>query len=559
MLQIKINNEFLDLGEFSVTFELLNPIFNDVGSFSYPFTLPASPGNLKKLNFPGRLHSNLISNHSTDVSLYLNGLMWKRAKLIVREVDDKKIKVNLGVGEGYFYNTIKDLKLTDIDLGGNRQTSDYLNPNQFTIFDNVYDKNFPEVDFTIFPFSAPNFHSKKSFYNTWLNQTNGIINRWNTNQPEPVGYFTGGLSTFVTFPFLNYILRQIALQTNISISDNTFYSDPFLRQLVLFKLFSINENIGNQQLGDVLRTSPTFNLAHGLPEISLSDFLQKLKMFNAHVFFDDQKNSLNLLLFKDIYNSDPEVFDSLPYRQNLINPIEYDGFEMKYDLDSSDDFIEDHFKEISQFNYKGSIPTFFELPPTSEENDLYFIEAVRAYYYWIAPRTYGSNTYFGEWVYFSNDRLGFSEGTGKLNISIPGVFSRPQNAFIPYAGNEGEIYTLSERFFKPKAADFRLLFWYGLDGSGIPNGGAFNTNACPYSLEWSGEHGIKEKFYKEWLQFQATTRETEFGIPFTPAQLKLIDFGKKYRFAQANWLFDKIRFTVTNRRISPATVTAWKV
>jgi hypothetical protein len=45
----------------------------------------------------------------------------------------------------------------------------------------------------------------------------------------------------------------------------------------------------------------------------------------------------------------------------------------------------------------------------------------------------------------------------------------------------------------------------------------------------------------------------------TAAQLKQIDFSKKFRWDQADWLIDRIRFTVTNDKISPSNVTAWKV
>jgi hypothetical protein len=550
----------------SVTFDLRNPIFNDIGSFSYPFNLPNTPKNRALLGFPDKINYGGSTPKSQQADIYIDGMIWKRGIIVVRDANEKHIRVNFGVGEGYFFNLIKDLKLNEVDLGGARSIQDYVTIHEYNgtsyikYFDSIVGKLFPETDFNLFPFYTPNFHKEKSFYQTWLNQTGGTINKWIQNSPIPGfnGFQNSGYKTFVPFPFINYIINQIAAQLNFTIEINSFYNDPFLRQLVLFKLYSISENIGNEQIGDHFQVSQTFNLADGLPDISLSEFFQKVtSIFNAYVFFDDQQNSMKLVTFKNILNGIPIEFDSLSFKQKTINPNDYDGFEMNYELDSSDDFLEEHFKEISQFNYKGSVPTFIELPLTTEENDLYFIEVVRSYYYWVAPRTYGSNTYFGEWRFYSHDFLRTSEGNGKLKINIPGVFSRIQNSPVAQAGNEGQMQIINERFFKPEGADFRLLFYYGTN-NGVPHGGAFRSDVFPYSLEWSGPYGLKENFYKEWLHFNATTRAAEYTMPLSAARLKQIDFSKKYRWDQTNWLIDTIRFTVTNNKISPAKVTVKK-
>lgn len=560
MLQIKVNNQFLDLGKVSITFELLSPIFNEIGSFSYPFTLPATANNKNILGHPQRINLSNAAPYKNPAQIIWNGIVFKNGLLITKETSPDYIKAYIAADEGYFYNLIKDLKLNEIDLGGDRVLAEYYHPTELLIFNDDYDKVFPEVDFTLFPLYAPNFHKDKSFYQTWLNYNNGIINRWNTSLPAPIGYFTGAFNTFVPFPFLNYIFNRIASQFNISISDNVFYSDQYLRQLVVFRLFSFAENIGNEQMGDIFNNSSTFNLADGLADISLSDFFQQINtIFKAELFFNNQNNSFKLVLFKDIYNSEAVSFENNTFKIIIIDPNTYDGFEMTYQLDGSDDFLEDHYKDISLFTFKSDIPTFIELPASPDEGDMYFIEAIRAYYYWVAPRTYGSNTYYGEWRFYSNDRDRFTEGNKQLKINIPGVFSRPENGLSTQAGNEGELLTVNERFFKPSPAELRLLFFYGLNSANVPHGGAFITENWPYSLEWSGDNGLREKFYKEWIAFHQTTRQAEFEMPLTASELKNIDFSKKYRFSGADWLFSKINFTMTNNRITPAKVIAWKI
>jgi hypothetical protein len=139
MLDIRIKNTSLDLGKVSITFELTSPIFNSVGSFSYPFTLPATAKNKTLLNFPARIN-NGIENIDYESEIYLEGLLWKRGKLVISESNSETIKCYFTVGEGYFYNQIKDLKLKDLDLGGERAkadyTDDFFNPDK--IFNKVY-------------------------------------------------------------------------------------------------------------------------------------------------------------------------------------------------------------------------------------------------------------------------------------------------------------------------------------------------------------------------------------------------------------------------------------
>lgn len=554
MLQIKINNEFADLGDFSITFELLNPIFNDVGSYSYPFTLPSSPRNRRIFGFPERINSNQIKKTNFEADIFVYGQMWKRGVLIIREVNDVSIKANFGVGEGYFYNSLKDISLRSIDLGGRRDRMSYYTPtiSPNTHWNRIYDKFWPETDFTLFPLQFPKFHDKEQpLYS-------GSVNDYIPSGTGLHLYYNVPNNHFVLFPFLNYVLQQIFRHLNISVKENIFTNHAGLSQLVLLNNSTLNYFNNEQQT--FLMIGGNFTLNEYMPDANISELLQHLEQtFLAYPFYNEFDHSVSIKLMRDILTSSPVALH-IPFRLNSINPNEYDGFTFNYDFDGDDELLKTSIKDLTDYTFKGTVNTVQDLPYHDNEYlDLYFVKSTNTYHYFVPFQNQWVNT-------FASDSKYYIEGNGKLKINYSNVFARDaQNKTL--IGLQGNIQTLGVPYEEPDPPKLRLLQWFGIQNiafQNVPYGSAYNTKPDgsiigPYSLEWSGEYGVKEKFFKEWLHFQSVTRQAEFSALLTPAQIKNIDFSTVYRFLQANWLFDTIRFTVSNKGISPATVTAWKV
>lgn len=553
MITIEVNNENLDLGKVNITFELLSPVFNQMGSFSYPFTFPATLKNKRLLDFPGRINKHIVAANSFDSTIFLKGIFWKKGKLIVTEIGDETIKAHFTIGEGYFYSLINDLKLSAIDLGGNRDFYDYIGDVNTFPWEKIYDKSYPDNDFVVFPFHIPNFYDD-SAKGTFLNETfGGKVNYFT----HPNNHYAHSDNTFVLFPFLNYVLTRIFSHLNIFFTKNSFLDDASLKQLTLF-----NINTERAWHPDDLIYSTVikrFNLSDYMPDITVSELFGKLEnLFKSYVFFDEFNNSIKILFLKDIL-ADFETYSiTSKIKTNYIKPNDYDGFEMTYDIDGGDDFADDYFGDISQFNFKGYVANLASLPNTGNEFlDMYYVEDVREYHYYQLNFT-GAG---GQFVFYASDKDGYSEGNKGLQIEIPGVF--PRNGFEPTCGNSGHWQVIDDPWSNSLRPDFRLIFWHGLINN-IPFGSPFNLSPAgevisDYSLEWEGAYGLKEKFYKNVMEFYQKTLEGEFFIHFNPAELKNIDFSRKYRFYNANWLFSKIIFSVTNDSISPAKVTAFKI
>lgn len=646
MLDVKVNGRSLDLGEFSISFELLSPVFNDIGSFSYPFTFPATAKNKSILGFHNRVNNNQVINQKTAVELYLNGLIWKRGNLMITEGDRDNFKANFTISEGYFYQTIKEKKLADLDFGGNRSYSPEI------LHDKIF-KSYPEVDFTRFPVLMRNFYvdsgintkqvetielwgnsgkllvsetgelEKTIMFVAALNITasnfvtanaeayfaKGIVLTSSehhiifTSKVSGVGFskplvtsiepnisgtvissqtstrsemlnatffgrvnyydlmqvdFSPFPNTIVIFPFLNYVLDAIFNFNNISISKNIFRSDIFLRQLVLLNNNTINYWSGGDNLtGGIMGY---FNIKDYVPDLTFTDFFSFLNtIFKSYLFYNDLKNEASICCFKDIINA-PQVQPlNNPYKIIYLKPNEYDGFEMSRIVDSSDSVADEFYKDFSGFNYKGQVANLESLPTVGISLDIFYVQDLAHYYYW--ELSFDAST--GQWKRFAHGRLNYWEGNKKLKIEIDNAIAQESSSYPPNLGNKGQWQIINTPFQFLERPAARLMFFHGKIMNS-PFGSPFNKdnygNTLPgYSLEWEGETGIREIFYKDFLEFQKNTREAEISMILKPAQLKVIDFSSKYRFAEANWLISSIKFTVSNDKISPATIVAFKV
>lgn len=548
MLQIKINNEFLDLGQFSITFELLNPIFNDVGSFSYPFTIPLSPKNRTILQYPDRLHKSLVPQKYFDASIYVNGLPWKTGRLILREAGETTVKANFVVGEGGYFNKINDLNLHELPHSVYTPESPNL-----TMFLDVANYKYPNADFALFHHKNEHLIGDTNVP-AYLEQYIDYFKEF--NRYHPVTYYFSQFNTFMPFTYVNYAIDLINRTIGVNEKFNALKNDPELSQLVFANNTSASDLVN---VNNYFRIMP-IHLRNHVPRVKITDFFKVLEeTFGLYVMYDDQTNSVSYRLMKDILNEPPVDLD-VKYK---INSFLTNDNEEGYLLEVNNEIIEElnNVRDLTNYEFKGSVATMADLPANATiDTDLYFVDDQLGFYY-LADQ-------YGNWSQAANVPYAWlrkSPGKRKINDTasfLHNLAAMKGNGFLDLgAGKWNEIpcsFLFYRGFVNSKSSTGGSDFYLQPLGTAYDQhpdfDGQFN-----YSMLWGGTKGRFEKFHRKTLDFFASTREAEFGIPFTPAQLKLIDFSRKYRLAQANWLFDKIRFTVTNNRISPATVTAWKV
>jgi hypothetical protein len=459
------------------------------------------------------------------------------------------------LGEGSFYNRIKDTLLSEIDFGGTRHKNQSVGPLGETFYQ-AWHKFYPNHDFAVFPFSDPDYYSEvdNETFKTRFDST--FDNKINFFDSLSGNKFDVTNNTFVPFVYLNYVIEKIFESLGISISTNEIYNDEELRQLVLINNVSIcnyNDNAGN--INVVLNS--TFNLQNHVPKIPVTEFFKFLeKQFKAFVIYNEFTNSVEIRFFKNIYNSAAtNKFSEENISKIIISAADRsDGYTLKWENDSTDGIYDSpEVKDFSSNYFKGVVGTFVDLPTADETqiNDFYYVQESGCFAMIVFSGSY-------VWVGVSNPFADINIGSKRIEINVPGAVADPDSAASTIL-QPGTFY-YKEQF--DTDFQFRLMFFK-------PN---FNA-ATPYprgtslhyftddgkGLDWFGEYGLLENFYKEFIAMMQNKIQAECLVPFSPGELRQIKFSEKYRFLEANWLLSSIKFTVTNDKISPATIVGFKV
>lgn len=555
MLDVRVNGESLDLGKFSISFELLSPVFNEIGSFSYPFSFPATEKNKSLLGFPHRINISRQVTQKANCELYLNGLLWKRGNLVFTEAGKYDFKAYFTVGEGYFYSTIKDLKLVDIDLGGIRNTSDYSGTGVNDLFSKIISKSFPDNDFALFPVQNANFYDDLS-NDTFSAAYSGKINKYDSTLK-----FNIDGNTIVPFPYLNYVIGRIFKNFGLVSGNNDLYNNAFLRNLVMLNNVASNVYTASGETFNV-SVKPAFNLNDHVPDITCLDFFTAVQnQLLAFVFINEMNGQTDIRLFENIIRN-PEVVDFSKNNGDniLIYEDQTDGYEVEWDYDNSDNLYDSSFnpganlpviEDISRKTFIGSWASSGVLPGGVSPESVAFAELEQSYY------AYRWDGLVYAWRQISHPFTNFGIGKKRITFNVP--------AAVPSIMMEPVTYQPGT-FFAGKAYKndfgFRLAFFDGLFSGSVPMGGSTYSIYAPdrkISLAWHGQYGIYENFYKGYIGMKTGIRKADFKKILTLSQLKAIDFAKKYRFNEANWLLASVKFSVSNNMISPATIGAYKV
>lgn len=556
MLDIRINNESLDLGKYSITFELTSPIFNDVGSFSYPFTIPATPKNKRVLNVPGRIAKNKKTVKKVDSSIYLKNLLWNNGKLVVTEANSDYIKVYFTVTEGYFYQVINDLFLNEIDLGGIRDINDYGGNTYDDLFRNVYTNNYPDADFAVFPIKNDHFYESElkstiANYHPFINYFDVENNRMPINN-----------NTLIPFIYVNYLFKRLTTHLDIALEYSDLLIDSELSQIVLFSNnpmvdyhFDLSGNL-------VFSRKEFFDLKNYLPKVTFKNLIKHLEnTFSSYFFYNSRNNILQVRLLKNILNQAPTTLNC-PYKHIGIEPNEYNGYTVDWENENNDDFIEKYARSLTGLNFKGTIESKNLLPSLGNQlNDLYFVNNPGLFYRWRNSEYFNST----DWYIHSLPYTKIVSGNAKKEIRPPGSFLNwvriPPFKRYPESSMKGNTLILEDDEYEDYSV--RFLFNRGFindEPYGTPGStDQYGNDIFNYSIQWHGSTGLYENFWKIPLQFYSKTRKAEFIMLLQPASLKGIDFSRKYRFAESNWLLSKIKLTASPGKISPSYVTAFKV
>lgn len=563
------NGEFLDTPpNFQLSFELNNQVFSTSrsdlleGAFTFPADLPLTDATREILNNPQLISNAYRFKRIEGVQVYCHGILMFEGALSITDVSRRRARISI------IYNpaaAIKDKGLNEFDLGGERGLGGY-DPN-FAIWAATAERP-EEYDYAVFPVYAPEFDDQTADI-----VDNDYVNWW----LEDIYQFSDQSVALIIFPRVDYLLKQIFAQ---SVPNHAFVN-AFQVSHELRRLYLLNNFDTRIVQGNALVTAYQIDLKNHVSDMKAADFLKGIMArFCLGLFSSPFKRTIILRPLRDVVAA-PSHLDWSDYAladYNITDDVP--DTPLKFcdpQPDDKTDFVDD---EIDLPEYS-NMQTF--------ESDLASVPLPNGYYYilaleqvWGVTDAYGDPTAFfvgrkrrcvvfadkpefepgitpcmtyefpawGHFPWYEQKGSYWQNDAANPDTDTP-VWVRYNNAFDPqiifYRGfqdNAGAVIHerpyASNDVWRPDAAPLPTRAKIN-DKEAGPSG-AYTTYAeAQYSLLWSGENGLYEKWWKAWHDMLRHGKHITMQFTLPVAALVAFSFEEKITVHGIDFLAKRLR------------------
>lgn len=569
MISIKKGNKFLDLIEgTTIERERVSPFFSKdeiPGEVSLPFTLPASPNNMQQL---GNLDILPVKKDAQfDVIIYDEGLQVTHGKLATEFVETTidnasrgKISVFALSNASEYYQRIKDKKLSDLDLGGDRIFNwDGYNTNVGSTgfwrhIHNTWETPYNEYpDYSFYPISNPGFLGGSK---GWMNMMKYYDNEIQFAREENINCLCPSINllyllkkAFTDFGYLlkGDILNDIDFK---SLSIPSFYSVLWCNS---------NHTYSPGGIIDVYQIIPqdtiTINLQQHVPtDYPIATFLVEMqKLLPLGFDIDDNARTCELVLLSEINASGAkDKTGEISTEVKIDFDKEEKLFALHRDFDGGDSLVgmPDFSKEriaVSPADTIDDIPSIYSV------NTVVFIIKLNAWYKQLVFDQTLTWSFFADNIY-NYDPVDY---TDSISCKItPMMVSEQQMAtgihgFFPSCKQEGNW---NGKRGATAPWQLRVLFYRGKlqyknTGQAIPlaynhiyHTNQYNQKIGNWSLSYTADgYGVYDLFFSKWLK--TFGNREKLSCTWSPRLHEYLGFRWRFPFLVQNtpYMIEKIK------------------
>lgn len=391
MLEIRINSEALDLAEDTRLFmEMPNPFlqFQDTGidgSYSFPFQVKYTEKNMRLLQYSS-VFQKQVNIAGINAAVFESGLFLLAGKIKVERANINLNNHQATFLECYFvsdaadfYQDAKDVKMRDIDAGGNRSfDGDDGTPWYNSTFGqhvlNVAKGIGGPYDYAFFPVK----NSSWGLDPGTMGNDGDVMNKvYQTADGMTMG------PILVPFPYLKYVMQQAVQHVGWTIKGDIL-DDADFETVVLINFRAIDWANFRQGAGITYYMDPfatvTFNLKDHLPAMTVGEFFIALKnRFGWWYDFDSNSKTITINKLADIPNGTPKDIKSWC---NPVVPKPVLNESIIYALRNN--FITNGGDGIdtSKLDYQGAVDGVADLPAAAQalNEQVYLVEEENNYY-----------------------------------------------------------------------------------------------------------------------------------------------------------------------------------
>lgn len=315
--------------------------------------------------------------------------------------------------------------------------------------------------------------------------------------------------------------------------------------------------------------SNVLSLSNHLPDITFSNFLNAVKdTFSLAIWIDNNGKEVQIGFTKDAINS-PKYLD---LTDNLISDTpevemqEPQGKEFKFNYSNE-------FQSTSGKDFTGPYATLSDIIAPDHLNVLALIENLNVIYHYTVDENNKP-----DWFYFADNLYPYVSGdnTQEVNVNLSPVVMHQKNAtaeddvICPKLLEVG-----NSSAYNPETIEmpFRIMLWLGMQendyGYTYPMASCTGLNykgerIISLDLNWSGQYGLIERYYKPILDLTENQEKTTINISINPIEMGDILYlfspqkerieKRKIRIGNKNYLPSKASFQLTQKGIDNAEI-----
>jgi len=624
-LEIRLSDgEALELGNPSLQLEMLSPLFETElwgGTFSYPFTLPWTPQNARKLGYLNNRQSGADRKRKYQVGLYYGGLL-RECLMEIRSVSSKSVSVDLVSPEGGLDETMRGRLLTELDLGSETLPTVSVTSNHYAMQIGAFNPAFGRVlrgrywiyrdNVEIVYFELDNLGSRLD-----QDEANNLVI----------------LSSYINDPAINFPIRSQAYGNSLVIYPMTPTASSYriVRRLDLYNEADAFLGFQNREANF---TRITYRTIAPFPDAAVNNRPGDKYAFpmirNTHFYGDPASETANKQYVGYVnyydggykhnspgqplkYTLCPMLFLPFAIKQIFASfgyTVEGDFLQhpavvrmLVYSLQSLDLQQPDAVFPFNTYNptiaYAKFLPSItleelmtslrnafalaYQFDTPKKKLTIRFIKEVletECRTDWSAKcapdfeddLTFGSEAKLlfrlesDDNTAKADDQGALPElfqpyGTGEeqIEVALSSLLVKTQEGLqLPYTEQKGV-----SSFFRLGETKFglRLLFWHGLASGSRSYPKASNEYDAGagnrVTLQWGGTYGLYEQFWKEYAAFRARTYATEQPAALDARDLANLDYFDPKHVLGVNYFVKKLVVTLPLRK--PATVTLCKI
>lgn len=560
MIGIYINGEFLDLyPDSKLTFVKENNIYTTgdptilSDPYSFPMDVPLTDHNRRLLQYPDLIQNYTPLLSEEQVFIYCGegqsmGIPLFFGSLYVKNSWPDKCSIFIVVDSISKY---KDLKFGDIDFGSHTEADGAA------LRDVAKDTTTSpgDYDFVFFPYINKSFNPSDA--TLVYNNPSTIVVNW--YDPFTAHFVEDYGDDAVTFPFVTpflkvkLVLQKIVEHMGYSMVNELMDDNDELKLMMLYSNYHILDRGNWPDTIDYNDHVPsTMNVMEALKEIA--------SIFCCGIFLDNVNKTVQIIPLRNVLNQahakDWTLKAENKYTQNLENSLP---------------------KYITYANYQGNewVRVYAENTFPEFSGGVSEPSTPGAYYY-LRDNTYRR---FDNSLPASIIKKKLARFFTRMNIergtAEPKEFSAApmyQEEFFPNVDYPLSGYFVTINADDEKEADnitselsqIRFTLYRGMRNTvvygnqPIATFNAFDIGssaiAFEHSLDWSGENGLYEKYWKEWLHFMEYKKNVQRTFNLTLADIVNFKEWNKIRVEGSMYFVKSMRITIGTNGIEPTQV-----